>query len=481
VVALNAQTTEGADLALAEPDGDGVTWGLAEFVAAEEMERFRGYWWRRTGARCSPPGSTTRRSCAGTSPTPEHPEKAPAVVAYPAAGTANADVTLWHLGLDGSRTEVAWDRDDVPVPRRASAGATARRNGRHDGGRAAGRSSTGGSAGRWSCGSTRRRARRASCVRTATATGSSWCRERPPLLPGRALVHVVDSEDTRRLCVDGTAVTPPGLQVPRSSTCRTTACWCRQPTSPPRTTCGTSPSTAPSRRSARDPAACRRRGGPAGARVTVLSSATMDAYGRHVVVRSRAGEHRSASHAETPSLLPSVRLLRVGDATAADGTGAAHRVRPGRRAAPRPPRPVRRTARALRRRRAQPLAHRAVVRGPGLRRSRHRRPRDAGPGSCLGARDRRHRAGRRGPDRPGGRPARGRRQRAGAGPDPGGDPRLVASAASCGARRAAPPDVFSAAISGAPVTDWSLYDTYYTERYLGLPDEQPGGRTRART
>ena len=31
------------------------------------------------------------------------------------------------------------------------------------------------------------------------------------------------------------------------------------------------------------------------------------------------------------------------------------------------------------------------------------------------------------------------------------------------------PDVFHAAIAGAPVTDWKLYDTHYTERYLGDP------------
>jgi dipeptidyl-peptidase-4 len=35
------------------------------------------------------------------------------------------------------------------------------------------------------------------------------------------------------------------------------------------------------------------------------------------------------------------------------------------------------------------------------------------------------------------------------------------------------PDVFSAAIAGAPVTEWRLYDTAYTERYLGDPNDDP--------
>jgi len=35
------------------------------------------------------------------------------------------------------------------------------------------------------------------------------------------------------------------------------------------------------------------------------------------------------------------------------------------------------------------------------------------------------------------------------------------------------PDVFKAAVAGAPVADWQYYDTHYTERYLGLLDAHP--------
>src|SRR5581483_12496943 len=36
-------------------------------------------------------------------------------------------------------------------------------------------------------------------------------------------------------------------------------------------------------------------------------------------------------------------------------------------------------------------------------------------------------------------------------------------------------DVFRAAISVAPVTDWRFYDTIYTERYMRTPTENPQG------
>jgi dipeptidyl-peptidase 4 len=37
------------------------------------------------------------------------------------------------------------------------------------------------------------------------------------------------------------------------------------------------------------------------------------------------------------------------------------------------------------------------------------------------------------------------------------------------------PDVFKVGVAGAPVTDWHNYDTIYTERYMGLPEENKKG------
>ncbi|KIZ14269.1 prolyl oligopeptidase family serine peptidase [Streptomyces natalensis] len=103
-----------ADRILAAPDGPQVTWGLAEFIAAEEMGRHRGFWWspdsdRLLAARVDE--SPVRRWWIAD---PAHPDREPAAVAYPAAGTANAVVTLALLGLDGSRTEVTWDHVRYP-------------------------------------------------------------------------------------------------------------------------------------------------------------------------------------------------------------------------------------------------------------------------------------------------------------------------------------------------------------------------------
>ncbi len=102
------------DRALAEPDGPDVTWGLAEFVAGEEMDRHRGYWW-------SPDGEQLLVARVDDSPVqrwfiadPAHPERPAAEQAYPAAGTPNAVVSAALIDTAGARLEVRWDAESFP-------------------------------------------------------------------------------------------------------------------------------------------------------------------------------------------------------------------------------------------------------------------------------------------------------------------------------------------------------------------------------
>ncbi|MFI7088260.1 prolyl oligopeptidase family serine peptidase [Streptomyces anulatus] len=102
------------DRALAEPENSHVTYGLAEFIAAEELHRYRGFWW-------SPESDRLLVARADDSPVqrwyiadPAHPERKPAEIAYPAAGTPNAEVRLFVMDLEGGRREVVWDRAAFP-------------------------------------------------------------------------------------------------------------------------------------------------------------------------------------------------------------------------------------------------------------------------------------------------------------------------------------------------------------------------------
>ncbi|MFF9123636.1 alpha/beta fold hydrolase [Streptomyces sp. NPDC014889] len=102
------------DRALAEPESEGVAYGLAEFIAAEEMQRSRGFWWAPESDRllvARVDDTPVRRWWISD---PAQPEREPNRVAYPAAGTPNADVQLFVFGLDGARTEVLWDRSRYP-------------------------------------------------------------------------------------------------------------------------------------------------------------------------------------------------------------------------------------------------------------------------------------------------------------------------------------------------------------------------------
>ncbi|MFI7503891.1 prolyl oligopeptidase family serine peptidase [Streptomyces sp. NPDC049687] len=113
--ALRVVGAEGEDdRAIAEPDSGTVSYGMAEFIAAEEMGRSRGFWWAPESDRLLVARVDDTPVERWWISDPAQPKRDPQHVPYPAAGTANADVRLFVFGLDGVRTEVVWDRARYP-------------------------------------------------------------------------------------------------------------------------------------------------------------------------------------------------------------------------------------------------------------------------------------------------------------------------------------------------------------------------------
>ncbi len=97
------------DSLVVEESAETVSWGAAEFVAGEEMGRTRGFWW-------SPDSDRLLVERVDVAPVeqwwigaPVSPASEPIPIRYPAAGTPNAEVGLAIIDLDGRRTDVAWD------------------------------------------------------------------------------------------------------------------------------------------------------------------------------------------------------------------------------------------------------------------------------------------------------------------------------------------------------------------------------------
>jgi len=98
------------DRALVTPETDTETWGLAEFIAAEELSRYRGFWWAPDGRSLLVEHHDQAPVQVWHVADPANPA-APAVEhRYPVAGSPNTTVGLWHVDLDGNRTEIQWDR-----------------------------------------------------------------------------------------------------------------------------------------------------------------------------------------------------------------------------------------------------------------------------------------------------------------------------------------------------------------------------------
>ena len=196
--------TTGSDRRLAhDPDPD-IHWGLAEFVAAEEMGRMRGYWWAPDGNRLIAARVDERPVPYWHIAQPADPGAEPRAVRYPQTGGPNAVVTLHVLGLDGAPVEVIWDRvafEYVATVAWTQEGPPLVLVQSRD----------------------QRDVQVLGIDPETGATQTPWSDHDdlwthlvpgvPAWLPGGGLLTAGHRDDTRRLLIDGEPVTPPGLQV----------------------------------------------------------------------------------------------------------------------------------------------------------------------------------------------------------------------------------------------------------------------------
>jgi dipeptidyl-peptidase-4 len=450
---------DGTDRVLAAPDNPEVTYGLPEHVASESMGRMRGYWWAPSGDRLAVARVDTTAVQTWYLFNQGEPAQEPIAQKYPMAGTANAEVSLWLIGLDGQRVAALWDWPDyeylvnVVWDQHGPLAVVQNRP---------------------------QRVMRVVAIDPDTGAVTVLQEDTDPHwleivqgLPARTgageLVWTVDDGDTRRLTVGGEPVTPPGLQVlevrgvdgdtvlfsastePSESHAWT---WSRAAGPQPLTT---QPGLYDSWQA----------GG-----TTVISGHTLAEPDAPVTVSRLGTRTRIASHTEAPPLTPVVDLFRAGQRELRTAVLLPTGHVPGSGKLPvlmdpyGGPSALRAVSAQYSYLASQWYADQGFLvvvsdgrgtpgRGPIWERT------IAGVHSELALADQvdaLHAVAERYPDADLGRV--GIR-----GWSFGGY--LAAMAVL---RR---PDVFHAAVAGAPVTDRVLYDTHWIERYLGHPDTSP--------
>ena len=451
----------GAGVVLAEPESADVTYGLAEFAAAEELDRFRGHWWSPASDRLLVERADVGKVQVWHVADPEHPDRPPAEHRYPVAGSANADVTLWLLRLDGRRLPVEWDHEGYEYLSAVS----------------------------WTADGPpllqvlSRRQDRALVLSVDPASGQTTVvRElsdpawvdvvpgTPAWAAGGALVTVEVVEDRYALCLDGRPVSPDGVQVRRVQVAGgRVLTHCTRGLGED-VVCAWSAADGWTEVSS-GPGSHTAVAGPDG--LVLLATSHADAPHSTYELRT-AGGHvvPVASHAEPPPLQPRPRLAAAGPRGVPTALLLPGGWNPGD-----PPLPVL----------MDPYGgpHHALVHSAA--RGYLEAQWWAEQGFAVVVAD-----GRGTP----GTPSWEREVRFDLAGAPLADQvdALQAVAAAhpgvldldhvairgwsfggylAGLAVLSRPDVFHAAVAGAPVTQWRLYDTAYTERYLGLPDEHP--------
>ena len=203
----------GTSLCVASLSGDGrviasdenetVSWGNAEFIAAEEMGRFRGYWW-------SPDSQSIVACRVDVSPIdvwhiadPAHPELPATEHRYPAAGTPNASVSLHIISVataSATPVELSGNWEYLNTVSWNSAGLIAQTQTRNQ--KQIDIHSIDTSTGK--------------ATIVFTDTDEAWVElvaGVPALQQNGTLVTCADRDGSRRLLVNGSAVTPTTMQV----------------------------------------------------------------------------------------------------------------------------------------------------------------------------------------------------------------------------------------------------------------------------
>jgi dipeptidyl-peptidase-4 len=449
----------GETTTLVTPDADHVTWGLADFVAAEEMNRYRGYWWAPDGASLAVARVDDAAVARWHIADPANPDREPVVVGYPAAGTTNATVTLHLVGLDGSRIDVDLGGDEYLAAVTWDPHALLVTTSPRDQKRVT----------LWSVDPTS-----GASTEVRSDVDDAWVDlvgGVPAHLSDGALVWCADADDARRLIVDGEAVTGTDLQVRGvadvdGDTVLFAASRAGEPTSTVlhvwSRDAGTTAVSA-----ARGVASGRLAGG-----LLVVAQASLDHDGTVTTVTGTGGSVTLRSFAESPRLEPRVHVFTAGERSLTTAVLLPRHHVPGSERLPVLLDPY-----------GGPHAQRVVdARGAFLTSQWF-----ADQGFAVVVAD--------GRGTPGRGPAFERAVHGDLAAPVLEDQLAALSAAavevedidlsrvairgwSFGGYLAAlavlrRPDAVHAAVAGAPVTDWALYDTHYTERYLGTPQGWP--------
>ena len=105
----------GTERRLTTREGPEMSHGEAEFVAQEEMSRFHGYWWSPDSTRLVYQRTDTSKMARAHLADPSDPSRAPHAWPYPRPGGINADVQLGVMPATGGDTVwITWDRERYP-------------------------------------------------------------------------------------------------------------------------------------------------------------------------------------------------------------------------------------------------------------------------------------------------------------------------------------------------------------------------------